>query len=143
VQYWSNHARESKAEALQQRQDLSKINPKISGLDDLQSRIVELCARTNEFEDAMESIQHMFRQLYINSPHNSDHQALYRVRRSEGSANAGYNKDDNTQFKNIEIDDSNNASPSNRAVRMIAADHCYAVQMAESHAHAEPRRLHG
>jgi hypothetical protein len=61
VQYWSDHARESKVEALWQRQDLSEIDPKISGLDDLQSRIVESYARTDEFEDAMESIQHMFR----------------------------------------------------------------------------------
>jgi hypothetical protein len=76
----------------------------------------------------MESIQHMFRQLYINSPHNSDCQALYRACRSEeGSANAGYNKDNNAQFENIEIDNGNDALPSNRAVRMIAADHCYAV----------------
>jgi hypothetical protein len=142
VQYWSDCARESKAEALQQRQDLSKINPKISGLDDLQSRIVKLYARTNEFEDAMESIQHMFRQLYINSLHNLDRQALYRAYGSEGSANAGYNKDDSAQFENVKIDNSNNALPSNRAVRMITADHRYAVRMAESHAHAEPRRMH-
>jgi hypothetical protein len=143
VQYWSDCARESKVEALQQRQDLSKIDPKISGLDNLQSRIIESYARTNEFEDAMESIQHMFRRLYINSPHNLDHQALYRACGSEGSADAGYNKDDSAQFENVEIDNGNNASPSNRAVRMIAADHRYAVQMAESRAHAEPRRLHG
>jgi hypothetical protein len=32
--------------------------------------------------------------------------------------------------------------PSNRAVRMIAADHCYAVWMAESYACMKPRRLH-
>ncbi len=63
IKYWSDRAKESRVDAIQQRQELSEIHSKISGLDDLKSKIVDSYTRTNEFEDAMESMQYMFRRL--------------------------------------------------------------------------------
>jgi len=98
----------------------------------------------------MESMQYMFRRLsegqsiYIHSPYDSDSQMLYHKRRpEEETTDMGYHKDAQAQFESFEIDDGYNASPNNRAGRMIAADQCYAMRMAQSHICAETRRLRG
>ena len=144
MEHWSARMKQSKADAIQQRQELSDLHSKISGLNDLKERVVNSYIRTNEFENAMETMQYMFRRLYANSqsPRTSTDQVLYTEHGfEEDMPERDRCRNVQTRFETpelpgIEEDEHYSAPPSKRGQGRISNDQRYAMQMAESRARA-------
>jgi len=102
MEHWFTHAKQSRADTIQQRQELSDIQLNVSVLNDLQLRIVNSYLRATELENAMESMEHMFWRLCIQSEgrsgssqpsHALARQAFYTERRpNEGTADCEHHR---------------------------------------------------